>query len=133
LQRGYTPGKRLMRLRLIDDRDGSRPKLWQCVVRYGVLYDLIAPVPVSTVALLLLSGNATEEQRAIYIIACVVLLVIYAAFVVTVAIRVLTRSNQLPHGELSKTRNISTLRVTPEMLGEDKERKSDKHENQSAV
>lgn len=133
LQRGYTPGKRLMRLRLIDDRDGSRPKLWQCIVRYGVLYDLIAPVPAATVALLLLSSNATEEQRAIYIIACVVLLVIYATFVVMVAIHVLTRSNQLPHGELSKTRNISTLRVTPEMLGEDKERKGDKHENQSAV
>lgn len=40
LWRGKTPGKAFFRMRLVSN-DGTRPKFWQCVVRYGLLYGVL--------------------------------------------------------------------------------------------
>ena len=115
LQRGYTIGKRLTHLRLVDERDGSHPKLWQCVVRYTLLYYGFVPLPF--VALMLLfKALSSGTLEWLPLILCIVLMLVYAVCVVLVILRVINRSNQLPHGALSKTRNINTLLITEEML-----------------
>ena len=116
LQGGLTIGKRLTHLRLIDDRGGQgRPKLWQCMIRYALLYYGFVPLPVVALILWIASYN-NEHINYLIFGASILLLLLYMIVVVMVVIRVLTKSNQLPHGELSKTRNISTLIVTTDML-----------------
>jgi len=113
LQRGLTFGKRLTHLRLVDARTGGRPKLWQCFMRYTLLYFVFVPLPV--VALLFLyDAMKNEETQWLALTVCILLLLVYAACVIWLVIRVLNRSSELPHGELSKTRNISTLKVRGE-------------------
>ncbi len=110
LLRGRTIGKRLMRLKLIDDRDGSRPKLWQCAVRYFILYLVVAPLPAEAVVLLAYLSKDADGLHIWEVALCALLGALFLAFVVWVIVLVLTHSNQLPHGELSKTRNVNTLR-----------------------
>ena len=51
LQQLLRLGKRITHLKLVDERDMGRPKLWQCAVRYGVLYFGFAPLPFMAVLL----------------------------------------------------------------------------------
>lgn len=115
LQKGLTVGKRLTHLRLVDERNLSSPKLWQCVVRYGVLYVVFVPLPVASMAVF---GFAMVQDapNIPLLILCIVLLLIFAAGMLLTLMAVINRSNQLPHGALSKTRNVSTLLLDESML-----------------
>ncbi|MDD3212683.1 MAG: VanZ family protein [Eubacteriales bacterium] len=115
LQKGLTLGKRLTHIRLVDARDGSRPKLWQCAVRYSLLYFGFAPLPF--VALLFFFGSIKyDDTKGLWLTLCILLILLYVACVVWMVIGVLNRSSQLPHGELSKTSNISTVRIKDDLL-----------------
>jgi len=115
LQQGLTVGKRLTHLRLIDDRDGTRPKLWQNAVRYSLLYFGFIPLPaVSLVLFWFALGDGDVEWLPL--ILCIALMLVYVICVILVVIGVLNRSNQLPHGALSKTRNVSTLMFPEDMV-----------------
>ena len=114
LQKGLTFGKRLTHLRLIDDRDGSRPKLWQSAVRYTLLYFGFIPLPLVSLVLVFALGDGAVDL--LLLILCITLMLVYITCVILVVIGVLNRSNQLPHGALSKTRNVSTLMLTEDML-----------------
>lgn len=106
---GRTVGKTLLHLRLIDLRSGERPKLWQCAVRYGVLYLVIMPTP----AFLLLAITLGTQSGTIsvwLVLVCIALLMAYILFWLLLAVHVVTHDNQLLHGKLSKTHNVSTLR-----------------------
>ena len=121
LFRGYTPGKRLMRTRMVDERIHGRPKLWQCIVRYSLVYYLFVPLPFAALFALLLTTD-DQAQSMLFVALFAVLAVLYALMVVFVVIRVVSRSSQLPHGQLSKTTTISTLVVPDSALA----RKSDR-------
>lgn len=109
LMGGRTPGKALLHLKLVDRRDGGRPKLWQLAVRYGVLYLVVLPTPAFLLAALTLSG--TGGQATLLLIAlCAVLLALYLMFWLLVAVHALTHANQLLHGKWSMTCNVSTAR-----------------------
>ena len=85
LQKGLTAGKRLTHIRLVDDRDGSRPKLWQCAVRYSLLYFGFVPLPFVSLlffAFALRSGSVDW----FLLIVCITLMLIYATLVVMVVI-----------------------------------------------
>lgn len=115
LQQGLTIGKRLTHTRLLDDRNGSSPKLWQCLVRYSLLYFGFMPLPFVALGLGLFAiANDTVDWMLLS--GGIALMLLYVACLVLVAIGVINRSNQLPHGALSKTRNVSTLVVTEDML-----------------
>ena len=106
---GRTVGKALLHLRLTDLRSGGRPRLWQCVVRYGVLYLVVMPTP----AFLLLAITLGVQDGAIslwLVLACISLLMVYILFWLLLAVHVFTHDNQLLHGKLSMTHNASTLR-----------------------
>ena len=106
---GRTVGKVLLHLRLTDLRSGGRPRLWQCAVRYGVLYLVVMPTP----AFLLLAitlGTEDGEIGVWLVLACIGLLMIYILFWLLLAVHVVTHDNQLLHGKLSMTHNVSTLR-----------------------
>ncbi len=108
LQKGLTIGKRLTHIRLVDIRDGSRPKLWQCAVRYSLFYFGFLPLPL--IALLLFVNALESDTVQWFLLAlCAVLMLVYLACVIIVILGVLNRSSQLPHGALSKTRNVSTI------------------------
>ena len=115
LQRGLTVGKRLTHIRLTDDRDGSKPKLWQCMLRYTLLYFGFIPLPFVALLLFALAIGRGAVDWPLLIL-CIVLMIVYAACLILVVISVLNRSNQLPHGALSKTRNVSTLAVPNDVL-----------------
>ncbi|MCE5343247.1 MAG: VanZ family protein [Eubacteriales bacterium] len=112
LQKGLTIGKRLTHLRLVDARDDSRPKLWQCAVRYSLLYYGVIPLPFGA---LLFLQHATDDDNMAWptLLIWFLLMLIYTVCVVWTILRVLNRSSQLPHSALSRTRIISTL-VPPE-------------------
>ncbi|MDD3410020.1 MAG: VanZ family protein [Eubacteriales bacterium] len=116
LQRGLTVGKRIMRLQLVDDRDDSRPKLWQTFVRYSILYYGFLPIPAFILVLALKFGDADPTSRLYLALGAIALMALYLVFLILIIIRVLTHSNQLPHGEWSKTRNISTLPIDLELI-----------------
>ena len=102
-------GKVLLHLRLTDLRSGGRPRLWQCAVRYGVLYLVVMPTP----AFLLLAitlGTEDGEIGVWLVLACISLLMVYILFWLLLAVHVFTHDNQLLHGKLSMTHNVSTLR-----------------------
>lgn len=106
---GRSIGKVLLHLRLVDRRTGGRPKLWQCVTRYTVLYLVVLPTP----AYLLLAITLGLEDGTYdlwLLLGCIALLLIYLLFWLLLAVHVFTHENQLLHGKLSMTRNVSTLR-----------------------
>lgn len=106
--RGRTIGKWMLHLRTVDRRTDGRPKLWQCLVRYGILYIVVFPAPViGLTAIMLAQGKRFMMVLAIF--GAVILAAIYIVFWLLMAVHVFTHSNQLLHGKLSMTRNISTL------------------------
>ncbi len=105
---GRSLGKSLLRLRLVDRRTGKRPKLWQCVVRYFVLYLVVAPTP-AVILLIILMGSQTGYSLWM-VLGCLALLAVYMLFWLLLAIHVLTHDNKLLHDKLSMTQNVSTLR-----------------------
>ena len=117
---GNTFGKRLTHLRLVDERNYSRPKLWQCAVRYGLLYFGFLPLPFIAIALLLYSMRDGTLGWLPGLISFV-LLMVFATLVILIALSVINRKNRLPHSALSKTKVISTLvppLVMPDHVGE---------------
>lgn len=114
--KGRTPGKRLLRIRLVDRRDNSRPKFWQCFVRYAVLYWVIAPTPL-ILMLMITIPDLTSAQWDWVIVGGIALLAVYALFWLLVVINLFTRSIHLLHEKISRTGNMSTLLVTEDMLG----------------
>jgi len=116
LQKGFTLGKRLTHLRLIDQRDGRRPKFWQLLTRYAIIYFIFLPLPAFAMVALLFAFRG-EQLDILLVSVFVILMLFFAAGLIWVFLGVINRSNQMPHGALSQTRNISTLPVTEDMLG----------------
>ncbi len=116
LQKGFTVGKRLTHLRLIDQRDGRRPKFWQLLTRYAIIYFIFLPLPAFAMVALLFAFRG-EQLDILLVSVFVILMLFFAAGLIWVFLGVINRSNQMPHGALSQTRNISTLPVTEDMLG----------------
>ncbi|MEG2605039.1 MAG: VanZ family protein [Clostridia bacterium] len=108
LWKGRTPGKLLTHLKLIDIRDGGRPKLWQCVVRYGVLYWVVLPTPAMILTIFMIGGQY-GSFTLLMILTCLLLLLVYILFWLLLAVHVFTHSINLLHGKLSMTRNVNTL------------------------
>lgn len=115
LQKGLTVGKRLTHLRLIDERDKGRPKLWQCVARYAILYYGFAPLPFAALGLFLFAVDGAETNWLLLLLGVLAIL-LFLTGLTLVAVAVISRSHQLPHGAISRTRNISTLPVPEDML-----------------
>ncbi|MEG1676182.1 MAG: VanZ family protein [Clostridia bacterium] len=107
---GRTPGKMLARLRVVDRRTQGRPKLWQCAVRYVVLYIVVMPAPLAILLVLAMVGRSQSGIMAAMIV-CMVLLLVYIMFWLLLTVHVFTHSIQLLHEKLSMTRNVSTLKV----------------------
>ena len=116
LQKGLTVGKRMTHLRLVDERANSRPRLWQCAVRYSLLYFGFVPLPFVSAALFLISFRQ-DMLDWVSLSAGMLIMLLYMVCLVLVVIGVLNRREQLPHGALSQTRIVSTLLVTEDMLG----------------
>lgn len=115
LQKGRTVGKRLTHLRLVDERDHGRPKLWQCAVRYAILYFGFAPLPFMALLLFAFAING-ETTNWLLMGLGVLTMLLFLTGLALVGVSVINRSNQLPHGALSRTRNMSTLVLTEDML-----------------
>ena len=109
LARGYTPGKALLRLRLLDTRSMKRPRLWQCAVRSTVLYGVVMPAPAWVVYVLFAVPPDGESIEWWMLLVSFILIAIYALFWLLVLVHVFTRSIQLLHDKLAMTRNVSTL------------------------
>ncbi len=115
LFRGTTPGKSLTHIRLVDSRTGGRPKLWQCLVRYSLVYFAFIPLPFIALVSLVLAFRGDDVQWE-WLGLCVLLMLLYISCLVWIVISVLNRDSRLPHGALSKTDDISTLKLPKEPL-----------------
>ena len=74
-----------------------------------MLYLVVMPTP----AFLLLAITLGVQDGAIslwLVLACISLLMVYILFWLLLAVHVFTHDNQLLHGKLSMTHNVSTLR-----------------------
>ncbi|MDD3335541.1 MAG: VanZ family protein [Eubacteriales bacterium] len=110
LCQGRTVGKLLVRIRLGDVRTSGRPKLWQCIVRYGIFYLIVIPAPVMVLVILSLQGGKSSGNSVLAMIVCLFLMLVFIVFCVATIIMSFSKGNQLPHGWLSKTENFSTLK-----------------------
>lgn len=115
LGRGRTLGKRITHLKLVDERDMGRPKLWQCAVRYGVLYFGFAPLPFMAVLLFAFAIEGETTNWLLMTLGAMAML-LFLILLALIGVAVINRSNQLPHGAFSRTRNLSTLVLTEDML-----------------
>lgn len=78
-------------------------------VRYTVLYLVVMPTP-AYVLLALTLGASSGGINFGLLLACAALLLIYILFWLLLAVHVFTHDNQMLHGKLSMTHNVSTLR-----------------------
>lgn len=115
LQKGRTVGKRLTHLRLVDERDRGRPKFWQCAVRYGILYVGFAPLPFMALLLVAFAIDGETTNWLLLMLGALAML-LFLLCLILIAVAVINRNNQLPHGALSHTRNVSTLVLTEDLL-----------------
>ncbi len=113
--KGRTAGKRLTHLKLVDERDHGRPKLWQCAVRYSILYFGFLPLPFMALLLFAFAINGDTTDWLLMGLGALTML-LFLTGLALVAAAVINRSSQLPHGALSRTRNVSTLVLTEDML-----------------
>lgn len=105
---GRSPGKLFLHLRLVDSRTMKRPKLWQCVVRYGIFYLIILPMPAAAMIM------SVEAEGTVGAILSLLLLLAFAAFCIFSIIYSGVRGGKLPHAYFSKTYDISTLKPKPQ-------------------
>lgn len=104
LMGGQTPGRRLLRLKLVDARRGGRPRLWQCALHVGILY--IAAFRVSTEAVRLLSAQTLPVWR---VALAVTMVAVATAFWIVALLRTFMRNGQLLHCRFSRTREVSVI------------------------
>jgi len=118
LQKGLTIGKRLTHLRLVDQRSGGNPKLWQTAVRYSFLYFGFLYLPFATMQLLFYAFTRDTVSWAIFVI-CGLMILAYAVWSVWAVVALINRKRHMPHSTVSKTTNVSTLVVPEETVIEE--------------
>ena len=106
---GRTLGKALCRVRLVRE-DGGRPKFWQVAVRCISLYLILLAAPWAGFGAWNGMIDATGWRFFALGAAAILCLGVFAIFVFTCFINLITRASRLPHERLSRTRNESTLR-----------------------
>lgn len=108
---GRTPGKRFFHLRLVRRQDGRWPRLWQYLVRYGLLYGLVLPAPGYALRCL----NAALDSRASGVpgLAGIAGAVLFAGvtcvFAAETILKMLGGRGDYLYARASGTENISTL------------------------
>ena len=106
---GRTLGKALCRVRLVRE-DGGRPKFWQVAVRCISLYLILLAAPWAGFSAWNGMIDATGWRFFALGAAAILCLGVFAIFVFTCFINLITRASRLPHERLSRTRNQSTVR-----------------------
>ena len=106
---GRTLGKALCRVRLVRE-DGGRPKFWQVAVRCISLYLILLAAPWAGFGAWNGMIDATGWRFFALGAAAIFCLGVFAIFVFTCFINLITRASRLPHERLSRTRNQSTVR-----------------------
>lgn len=101
---GRSPGKLFLHLRLVDSRTLKRPRLWQCIVRYGLFYLVVLPLPVMGLVMV------AQMEGTLASVISMGLLFLFVVFCVFTIIHAGIRGGKLPHGYFSRTHNISTLK-----------------------
>lgn len=101
---GRSPGKLFLHLRLVDSRTLKRPRLWQCLVRYGLFYLVVLPLPVMGIVM------AAQMEGTLAAVISIGLLFLFVVFCVFTIIHAGIRGGKLPHGYFSRTHDISTLK-----------------------
>lgn len=107
--RGRTLGKWLCRIRLISE-DGGRARLWQVALRCVSLYLVLLLAPYAGFRAWNAMVNLTGWRFFAAGTAAIVCLGVFAVFVFTCFVNMLTRASRLPHERISRTRNVSTLK-----------------------
>ena len=109
IARGRTLGKWLCRIRLVSE-DGSRPRLWQVALRCVSLYLVLLVAPYAGFRAWNAMIDLTGRRFFAMGVAAVACLGVFAVFVFTCFVNLLTRASRLPHERVSRTRNQSTIR-----------------------
>lgn len=103
LMKGRTPGKALIRIKVVSDEDKtSPPRLGQLAVRYCMIYFLTMPllmIELMLLAVLGLTAYASESFRLALIISCFVIV----ALTLLLLLRSFKKWNTFPHGHYSHT------------------------------
>ena len=111
LCRGRTPGKAFLHLRLADRR-GRPPRLWQYLLRYGLLYGLVLPAPWYAFWLMDVCLQAGQPLLlGLGAAGCAMLAVVICLFCAGTLSKLLGSEHEYLYGRISGTRNVSTLQV----------------------
>ncbi|WP_346026670.1 VanZ family protein [Beduinella massiliensis] len=108
LSRGYTPGKWVVKLRVVTD-GGSVPSLPRYALRYLSLYYIFLPSASYALDAFVLAGSEPGLHMILSYCISALCFAVFAAFLYCVALYGFTHQSHLPHDKLSRTVNQSTV------------------------
>lgn len=108
LTRGYTPGKWVVKLRIVTD-GGGIPALPRYALRYLSLYYLFLPSASYALDAFVLAGSKPGLHMILCYCISALCFAVFAAFLYCVALYGFTHQSHLPHDKLSRTVNQSTV------------------------
>ncbi len=108
MTQGRTLGKYIVQLK-IANLDGDRAKFYQYVLRNGILYFLLLPIPFYAFSIIVHNSGQIWYIKLLGYLVCLALFVIYVNFCLQLLKSILTKSGTLMHEKLSKTKNVSTI------------------------
>ncbi|MEG1269241.1 MAG: VanZ family protein [Oscillospiraceae bacterium] len=108
LLRGRTPGKMLVKIRIRSD-SGKTPRLYQYILRYGMLYFLAVPSPFVLLKLLAVFGDFEGYARYVGFALILASASVFVTFVVRILIAGFSKNPTLAYGRISRTENVSVV------------------------
>lgn len=105
---GRTIGKFVVQIK-ISTMDETRPKLYQYLIRYGLLYGIILPSPIYIYKLYKICPNISFEYQVLVVIIIIILLFFFLRFLFQLLVSWITKRTRLSHELWSKTINRSTI------------------------
>lgn len=110
IMHGSSIGKRIVKMKVVSDT-GKEIKWWQCMIRYGVLYLILIPMPFILNSLITHFNVNIPLIYFMILILIILLTVIYGCFLIDIFISIFDRNKLLLYEKLSHTKNISTIQV----------------------
>mgnify|MGYP003397682682 CR=1 FL=1 len=111
LSKGYTPGSMLLKIR-VTATNGRRAAFWQLLLRYTLLYGLIAPAPYYAIQFVSLwTKNENTQLSLIGIIGVLLMILLICTFMAETLMKLLGSDREYLYGILSRTKSVSTIMI----------------------
>lgn len=106
---GRTVGKFVVQLKLAT-KENESPKLYQYIIRYGLLYFVLLPTPFYIIELFKICPLSVWYLQIVCLLIIIILAVLYIKFWIQLFLLIITKKEYLSYAKYSNTINISTIK-----------------------